>query len=280
MPGTTKSSEAPEWIHAGPAACHHPILALLILTVLGEAVRLSLHLDFKRDWVWVPSTIWPIAVLSLLVGLARRLPGQNLLAVAIIGGGMLLGADCLNGQSRIPFGPRQFVAPVPGETGSVPLWMPCLWLTLLLMSRGVARLVLKRHRHLEYYGLWVLGLSACLVTLELWLLETVARYLEWWQWGDSKSWIIGGAPAVYWLGGWTVSLLVLAFLTPWLLNKRPVPQPVDFHPVWIWLILAFWMATHQLAARDRVGLMANGLICLGIIYAVACGLTPPTGERR
>lgn len=280
MSGPAKSTVPPEWVHAGPAFCHHPVLAFLILTVLGEGVRLSLHLNFDREWSWVPSTVWPIAALSLLVGLARRLPEQSMVAAAAIGGGMLFGADWLNGQSGIPFGPRQFVAPILGETGFVPPWMPCLWLTLLLMSRGVARLILKRHRDLEYYGLWVLGLSACLVTMELWLLETVARYLEWWRWGESRSWTIGGTPVVYWLGSWTVSLLTLAFLTPWLLNKRPIPQPIDFHPVWVWMLVAFWIGEHQWAAHDRVGLFANAFICLGIIYAVVRGLALKSADQR
>ncbi len=264
----------PEWIHSGPAAWHHPILGLLVFWVLGEGVRLALNLDFGRDWDWVPPMVWPIAALSLLIGLSRRLPGQSMVAAAIVGGGMLFGADWLDVQTGIPFGPRQYVIPLQGETNVVPPWMPCLWLTLLLTCRGVSRLILKPHRDWEYYGLWVLGLSACLVTAELGLLESVAQHLHWWRWGDSRSWMIGGAPAVYWLGSGTVSLLALAFITPWLLNKRPVPQPTDLHPVWIWLLLAGWIAEHQWATHEVNGLIANGVLCLGVFIGVWRGIAP------
>jgi len=270
----TTPPETPEWIHSGPAAWHHPILGLLVFGVLGEGVRLALNLDFSRDWDWLPWMVWPIATLSLLVGLSRRLPVQSMVAAAVVGGGMLYGADWLDVQTGLPFGPRQFAIPVNGEPNLVPPWMPCLWLTLLLTCRGVSRLVLKRHRDWEYYGLGVLGLSCCLVTAELRLLEPVAQYGGWWRWAESKSWVAGGAPAVYWLGSWTVTLLTLAFITPWLLNKRPVPQPVDFHPVWIWLLLAVWIAEHQWAAQDLNGLFANGAFCLGVLIAVWRGVAP------
>jgi hypothetical protein len=66
--------------------------------------------------------------------------------------------------------------------------------------------------------------------------------------------------------GWAVTtLLILAFVTPFLLNKRPVKNPPDYHPLVVWLVLSLllltgaavhhlWLATVTIAAQS--GLLA------------------------
>jgi hypothetical protein len=44
--------------------------------------------------------------------------------------------------------------------------------------------------------------------------------------------------------GWAVtSLLILAFVTPALINKKPVRQPLDYHPLMMWLLLNLLLLT-------------------------------------
>ncbi len=278
MPESPPASPTVRWLHPVPAALHHPILAGLILSILTEAVRVGLNIDLGIDWVWVPMAIWLLAALSLLVGIARRLAMQNVVAVAFVGALMGFALDILDAQTGIPFGRRTYDDGSGVQWGSVPLLMIPFRLTQILLGRGVARLILKRHRSLEYYGIWVLCLSTILVVAELMVIESVAAHLHWWRWIEFQGRTLAGAPLAYWLGSPVSTLLMLAFLTPWLLNKRPVPQPVDFHPLWIWLLLGGWLGVHQLSFGDKSGIIGNFLLNLAVVAAAWRG-TRPEGPR-
>lgn len=267
-------------LHPVPAALHHPILAVLILAIVTETARVGLRLDLGDDWVWLPMTIWLLAVLSLLVGIARRLPMQNVMAVAAGGTLMCFSLDALDAQTGIPFGHPTFEDGAGVRWASAPLLLIPFRLTLLLMGRGVARLVLKRHRCLEYYGFLVLGLATVLVLAEFMIIESVAPHLHWWRWIEFQGGTLVGAPPAYWMGNLASMLLVLAFLTPWLLNKRPVPQPVDFHPLWIWLLLDGWLGIYQLSQGDQPGMVGNLLLNLVVVAAVWRGARSESPPRQ
>jgi hypothetical protein len=44
-------------------------------------------------------------------------------------------------------------------------------------------------------------------------------------------------------------LLILAFATPTLINKKPVKQPPDYHPLIVWLLLNLLFVTGAFANR-------------------------------
>jgi uncharacterized membrane protein len=267
MPERPSASEPTLWLHPVPAALHHPILAGLILAIVTDSVRVGLDIHLGADWVWVPMSIWLLAALSLLVGIARRLPMQNVVAVAAGGALMGFALDTLDAQTGIPFGQLTYDDGSGAQWAAVPWLMIPFRLTQILLGRGVARLILKRHRSLEYYGIWVLCLSTVLVVAELMVIETVAAHLHWWRWIEFQGRTLAGAPLAYWMGSPVSTLLMLAFLTPWLLNKRPVPQPVDFHPLWIWLLLGGWLVGYQLSFGDKSGIIGNFLLNLAVVAA-------------
>lgn len=277
MHQTNTPSATPQWIYSGPAACHHPVLGCFLLVILTDGLRAGLSIEWPSRWAWLTMVVWLPSGMSLLVGLARRLPLQNVVAVAIMGGLVGFGVNALDASTGIPFGPRQFQEGSGPHLFDVPALLPFLWLTLLLCGRGIARLIFKRHRTLAYYGFWVLGLAATLVTTEMVLVEPTAARLNWWRWIEPGGWVWQGVPLVNWLGCWVTSLLLLAFLTPWLLNKRPVPQPVDVHPLVISLALAGWMAVDEIVHSDIPSLAINLTAHLAVSFAVWRGSRP--GER-
>jgi hypothetical protein len=48
---------------------------------------------------------------------------------------------------------------------------------------------------------------------------------------------------------------------PWLINKQPVKQPIDYHPLVLWLMLVAWIslgnAMHHLWLAVAVSVAAN-----------------------
>ena len=98
---------------------------------------------------------------------------------------------------------------------------------------------------------------------------------HYWLWNPTKlrfDWY--SAP---WINsfGWAVStLLILAFVTPSLINKKPGPQPPpDYAPLVIWLLINLLFATG--AAVHHLW-PALGLICL---YSIGVAVFALRGVR-
>jgi len=189
------------------------------------------------------------ATVSTLAALARQLPAQNVILAALITaliGGM---AHILGVKSGIPFGPFLFGS----EAGlklfdTLPWIMPLLWVVAVLNSRGVARLVLRPWRKVRAYGVWLMGLTAVFTMLFDGALEPfAARLKHYWIWtAGGISLTPHGAPVSNPAGWFMVTLLILAFATPVLINKQLSKRSApDFHPLAVWVggILLFGVAS-------------------------------------
>ena len=217
-----------------------PLFTALLLGA-GALVLMRLwwpvHLPGKSGW---PEAVllW-LAIIGTVAALARHLPLQNILFAAFVIALAAGAATWLDLITGIPFG--QFTTG--GNTGpklfaAVPWAMPVVWILALLNSRGVARLILRPWRKLHAYGFWLIGFTAALTVLfDLAFDPFASQVKHYWFWEPTKfpvSW--QGAPLVNFLGWLVVTLLILAFVTPILINKNPIHrQPPDFHPLGIWL---------------------------------------------
>jgi uncharacterized membrane protein len=219
---------------------------------------------------------WPTAVLLLLAtvstiaALARHLPLQNVLfATCFIGlaGGA---ADWLDWKTGIPFGaftPGQNSGPILFH--ALPWEMPVIWIVAIFNSRGVARLILRPWRKMHTYGFWLIGVTAALTVLFDLAFDPFASHVNhFWYWEPTKfplTW--QGAPLVNFFGWAVVTLLILAFITPMLINKHPVHRrPPDFHPLGVWLggIFLFGVGSATLGLWSAVMLDGIG----GVVVAV------------
>jgi uncharacterized membrane protein len=70
------------------------------------------------------------------------------------------------------------------------------------------------------------------------------RFWVWQPTNFSSTWF--GAPWINCFGWLVAALLILAFATPWLINKRPVQHPPDYHPLGVWLLLNLFFAVQLL----------------------------------
>ena len=111
-----------------------------------------------------------------------------------------------------------------------------------------------------------MALSTVLTLLWAVAIETLAQSRQWWRWEfqpGTRVW--AGAPWVTYLGWGLTSLVLYGFTTPWLLNKQPVRQPTDWHPLVLSVLLLFQLAS--MAAVDGSIGSTVGLVGVGLVIA-------------
>ncbi len=214
----------------------------LFLTLFAFVV---LRLIFPQTLL--PATTWPegllllLAVASLLISLLRQVPLQNVVRVAVTIA--IIGAvfSEFAAWTGIPFGSFDYTSKIgPRLFDCLPWALPGIWMVLILSSRGVAQLALRRWRGGGNYGLWMMGATAALTAWLGFGFELFATAgMGYWRWQSSetvRTWY--GAPWFGLLGWMAGALLILPFATPSLINKKPVdPPPPEYHPLIVWLLL-------------------------------------------
>jgi putative membrane protein len=267
------SSAFPEVRLSSTAARLHKPAFILFLTAYATFFAfLLLRMSSESAVRWVEATFLVLGTVTTLVGLARRLPLQSVLTAGMLAAcvaGVILAIGAVSG---VPFGPIFYSRRLGEKIFDVVPWpLPLLWVMLILNGRGVARLIMRPWRKTNYYGFWVMGLTCGLIVLFDLSFEPFGTYVkEWWVWrthGPALSWY--RAPWINFLGWFMTSLAVLIFTMPWLINKRPIKQPIDYHPLLLWLLLNVGLVAVNLAngllAAAIVGLIAN---TVAAVYAV------------
>ena len=223
------------------------IARLLVFTNIGliaVGVALAASLSGYRlflDSTWTAALFLLLAFAATALALARTLPGQNVLAASVFIALIASVAEIINIKTSIPFGARTYTDELGWRIfGILPWAMPLVWVVAILNSRGVARLILRPWRKTRSYGFWVIGFTCLFTVIFDFNLEPCASAANsWWIWrmpASVPAWQT--APWVNFLGWAVVTLLILAFTTPWLINKqRARSSPPDYHPLGLWLLL-------------------------------------------
>jgi len=239
---------------------------------MSNWVAQLLRVELSGPGRWLESLLPLTACATTLLGLARRLPVQNVFMAGFLIGGLSVILTAVAALSSVPFGPLYYTDRL-GEklAGVVPWPMPLLWVILIINGRGVARLIMRPWRKTNYYGFWVIGFTCLLVVLfDLGLEPFAVKVNNYWLWLGRKSVLSWHtAPWVNFLGWFTASLGIMTFTMPWLISKNPVKQPMDYHPLVVWLLLNLLLMTgnalHGLAFPVALSLIGNGLTA---IYAI------------
>jgi uncharacterized membrane protein len=220
---------------------------------------------------------WPVGVLLILTvaatmsSLARQLPAQNVMLVSVIivlvGGAV----QTLGAMTGIPFGPyvymdsmgQRLIEPLP-----LPWTVPLVWIVAIFSARGVGRLILRPWRKTRSYGFWLMGITAALVVLfDLGLEPFATEVKQFWFWAPTHAGVYWyRTPWVNFVAWAATTLLILAFATPSLINKKPVSQPPDFQPLIIWLLVNVLFLTGALA--HHLWLAAGVILVHGVITAI------------
>jgi len=224
-------------------------------------------------------TNWPVALLLLLttaatlVALARQLPAQNVLLAAFVIAFIGSVAHSVGARSGIPFGPFMFGSDAGQKLfGTLPWTLPLLWVVAVLNSRGVARLILRPWRKIHAYGFWLIGLTALFTMLFDCALEPFAAHMKhYWIWTTvGYSLTPQGAPLSNAIGWFAVTLLILAFVTPAMINKQLSKRSApDFHPLAVWLGAVLLFATGAAVHGLWLVVTTDAIIAAGVaVFAI------------
>jgi len=246
-PVTTIVPVAPEQAILSPTAArfHKPVFILFLVLWAANFAILLLRINLSGRGRWIEAAFLVAGVATSLLGLGRRLPLQNVLMAGMIIASVSTAIIAIGVASGVPFGRINYSNRF-GEKifEAVPWAMPMLWVMLVVNGRGVARLVMRPWRKTNFYGFWVIGITCALVVFFDMIFEPFGIYVkDWWIWqtrGSSLAWY--RAPWVNFMGWFMTALAVLIFSIPWLINKRPVKQPTDYHPLAVWLLLNLGLA--------------------------------------
>jgi len=252
---------------------HRALLVLFLLQFTLVWARLWLPGPLLGNARWPDGFLLVLMTATVIASLTRQLPGQNVMLASVIIAFIAGAVQSIGALTAIPFGPyvytdrfgQQLFHPLPWA-------VPLMWIAVIFASRGVARLILRPWRNTQTYGFRLIGLTTALVVLLDLGLEPFATHVEhYWFWNPTKlnfNWY--SAPGVNFLGWAATTLLILAFATPSLINKKPGPQPLpDFVPLVVWLLISLLFATG--AAIHHLW-PALGLICSYSVVVIVFAL--------
>ena len=263
---------------------HRVLFAMFLIQWAVVWARLWLPRPPFGDARWPEGLLVVLATATLLASLTRQLPGQNVMLASVVIAIFSGGVEALGVLTGIPFGPVAYTDAM-GQKLFYPLpWaVPMIWIVALLVSRGVARLALRPWRQTPSYGYWLLGLTALLVVLLEVGLEPYATQVEHlWRWTPTRlrlEWY--SAPLANFLGWGVTALLILAFITPALINKKPMKQPPpDYHPLAVWLLLNLLFATGAAVNHlwPAVGVISVASVTVTLL-AIRGTITRPEAPR-
>ncbi|MBI3192701.1 MAG: carotenoid biosynthesis protein, partial [Pedosphaera parvula] len=145
-----------------PARRRITALVMVLFSVCWTASLLAV-ISRNPGLAWLEGGLLITGTAATLIVSSRRLPAQNVVAVAaLIGLGAAL-ITFLSDRTGIPFGSRTCTERFGGVGFSILPWpIPLLWICVLLNSRAVARLILRPWRRTGHYGVWLIALAAAL----------------------------------------------------------------------------------------------------------------------
>lgn len=232
----------------------HRFVFLCFLLAFAAWLGSLLHLPFLGPAPWAEVLFPILALATTLTAMSRSLPIQNVYFAAVLIAVISGIVEVIGAKTGIPFGPKIYTENLGPELFGILAWpIPLIWTVVILNSRGVARLILRPWRKIGKYGFWVIGVTCLLsVILDFGLEPFATQVKRYWIWNTSPTvpaWYT--APWVNFVSWTTTTLLILAFTTPWLINKRHIKNaPPDYHPLFMWLLLNLLLAagnaTHQL----------------------------------
>jgi uncharacterized membrane protein len=243
-------------------------IALFLISFVLVWLETLLPLSIPGKPGWQEALLLLAAAATTLFTLSRQLPAQNVFLAAGIIAAISGTVQAIGALSGIPFGPYVYLdAAGPRIFNVLPWSIPVVWIIVIFNARGVARLILRPWRKGRLYGFRLIGVTAALaVAFDFGLEPFATRVKDYWLWRPTKLGLLWqGAPPSNCLGWLAASLLILAFVTPALINKSHHKFPPDYHPLMVWLLLNLLFATGEL--KHQLWVAATFLLVTSVVAA-------------
>ena len=255
---------------AGSSQFFHRIFLVLFLVAFAVVGLNTVNvLALASNSGWMEALLVVTTAVTTLVSLARQLPAQNVLLASVIIAAIAGTVQAIGALSGIPFGPYLYTAAAGPKIFTVlPWFVPVVWIIVLLNARGVARLILRPWRKSRLYGFRLIGATAALALAFDFGLEPFATQANhYWLWQPTKLALLWhGTPPSNFLGWLVTALVILAFVTPVMINKSHKKFPSDYHPLIVWVLLNLLFATG--AAAHQLWLAAGFIGLTGVVVMV------------
>jgi hypothetical protein len=183
--------------------------------------------------------------------MARTLPPQNAVAVGAISAVIGFLAAWLSNLAGFPLGRRVYPGGLAWSIDGVPLAWAFLWVTVVVLGQGLARLLLRPWRGSLHHGLWLMVAGVLLAMhLELGLEPFAVRVAGWWHYQKLPGvphWY--SAPVVNVLGWGLTALAAWLATFPWFLRKQLGDPPRDGFFLALWVVIQTWLIGEAIAHR-------------------------------
>ena len=248
------------------------IRALLPAIVICAAAGLGwLHCDLASPG-WLDAPLLILAMAYTVAGLTRELPVQNAIMASALAAFIFSLVWIIGAKTGIPFGPVLEADRFGSRMiGILPWPVPVLGVVIILNSRQVARLILRRWPDLSNPGLWTIGLASVFALAIDMALEPYAA-------GSRMFWVRGSSGAmltwhaVPWYGFFILAAatsLILVVCVPWLIDKRGTNiRAVNLYPLWLWLAVDLFLNAAN-AAHGFWDCVAVGLVIAMVVGALS-----------
>jgi len=216
------------------------IFLLFVLQLALVTVRMFQPAALFGEARWPEAILLLLATVAAIASATSQLPGQNVMLASVIMAFVGGAAHTVGALTGIPFGPYVFTNEIgPQLFSPLPWVIPILWVLIVFTSRGVGRLIMRPWRKTRNYGFWLMGVTTALVVLFDFGLEPFATQIKhYWLWHPTRAFLYWySAPWVDFVGWAATTLVILAFATPSLINKKSIKHPPDYSPLAIWLLL-------------------------------------------
>jgi hypothetical protein len=235
------------------------------------AVWLAILGSWLLGWEALAGSEWTGWILIALGGAVAvsghglRLPAQNIWMALLAVAALSWLFEFFYAKGAYP--PRQIAGWYGARLLGVPPVVLLLWIGAIFVSREMARLLLVPWRNSRNYGFWVVGIAAGLTVHFQMALELFGGTN--WGWGASQG--------LDFPARCLMALLILAALTPWMIDKRRINHPPRANAAGIWLGWHLLLGTSGFSA----GVSVLAILHLALIATLAsAALWQGRGEGR
>jgi uncharacterized membrane protein len=265
---TSPASPSQKILVGASKQLHGFFFALFLISFVLVWLESWLPLSIPGKPGWQEALLLLAAAATTLFALSRQLPAQNVFLAAGIIAAIAGTVQAIGALSGVPFGPYVYTEAAGQRIFNVLPWsIPVVWIIVIFNARGVARLILRPWRKDRLYGFRLIGVTVALaVAFDFGLEPFATQVKDYWLWQPTKLGLLWqGTPPSNFLGWLVASLLILAIVTPTLLNKSHRKFPPDYHPLMVWILLSLLFVTGEL--KHHLWVAATFLIVTSAVAA-------------